>query len=990
MLPTVVFSVATALWAPGAAAAPSALEWNFDRNSDLVSVQHMDPGRAEGGLVRGWTCWDPYLYLRLPQVPLDVSQLTWLTVRLYSSAPADILDIYYQTDDGRWCLGGAFPIQRGWATYHVDLNRCAWRETTTGDASRQWGGVTKKLTQFRIDPGNQANRWVMLDYVKLSGPEPGVEHGVLPEPMGQARLLSVELPKTLRAGATLNITAHLDAAVPPALSTGVGYVRLRRGDTLLRWHEQPVALHNGSLTLTAQFPLSAYWSPGPMTVEFGVHELAYPDDAPGQATAEYLNPAAGTAQLPLVRIAKLGGDPCLTIDGKPTAPLFFCCYAPLNTALQLHQEVAAQGIHLYSDWFGTSIAADQGHIAPDTYDYTEYDQYFAAILDADPEAYFLPHIGLAAPLWWQKAHPEELTRYADGTAGPNSLASELWRREMGEDLRKLIAHLRTAPYADRIVGILFYCGYTAEWQMWGTWQEQKDDYSAPALRAFRAFLRARYGTDEGLRRAWNNPTVTLETAEIPSMAARRPQGSQVLRDPQTERPAMDYYEFINHMDADALLHFAHIAREATEGRVLVGTYYAYLSAHGANQQDSGHLAARRVFDSPDIDFLMSPPAYYFRAPGEASVFMSATDSLRLRGKLWLDESDHRTYLSDPASGFGRAKDLQETLGVFWREFSACLCKRAAVSFFDMAGGWFSDPTLLSQMGLARRTMQDSLATRRPFAAEVGLFVDPDSFYWMRPTVAQTWLVQSPLAHQPQAGAPFDYCLLDDINQPWMPDYKLYVFLNAFHLTPAQRDAIETKLARNHATALFVYAPGYFGDGDDPVTAMTRLLGFRVVSDPAEGNTQALLDAASPLAQGVDVSKPVGREWKAAPVFFVDDPSATVHARLASNGKPAVVSKPRNGWTCYYSATLDLPPTVMRNLMRQAGVHLWADTDDALYADGCFVALHASAEGAKTIHLPRGTALRRVITGQPVSAQGQDVSVILKRADTVLLELQPAP
>ena len=94
----------------------------------------------------------------------------------------------------------------------------------------------------------------------------------------------------------------------------------------------------------------------------------------------------------------------------------------------------------------------------------------------------------------------------------------------------------------------------------------------------------------------------------------------------------------------------------------MGTYYAYLTAHGINQQDSGHLAARRVFDSPDIDFLMSPPNYWYRKPGEAGTFMSATDSFRLRGKLWLDESDHRTHLTDPGAGYGRADDAGRDAG----------------------------------------------------------------------------------------------------------------------------------------------------------------------------------------------------------------------------------------------------------------------------------------------------------------------------------------
>lgn len=971
----------------GVVAAAPAIEWTFDRSTDIVNASRMDPGRVSRGAVSGWTQWDPYVYLSLPSTPLDVSELTWMTVRLYSSAPADVLDIYYKADDGRWCLGGCFPIQQGWATYRVDLTRCRWRETTTGDDSRQWGGVTKRLVSLRLDPGNEQSRLVILDYVKLSGAEPGFEHAVTAEPLGKARLKSVQVPRTVEAGGALKITAELDATVPEGLTNGTGYVRLRRGDTFLRVHEQPLSLKSGTVTLSAEFPLSAYWSPGPITVEFGAYELAFADGSEGQVTVGYENSKLAKVDFPLVRLEPVAGDPCLKVNGKPTAP--FLCVFPRTQDPDLHKEVADQGVHLYSDWFGASVTADLGHIKPDTYDYTEYDQYFATILETDPDAYFLPHIGLAAPMWWQRAHPEELARYSDGTAGPPSFASELWRKEMGEDLRKLLTHLRQAPYAERIAGIIFYSGYTAEWQMWGTWKENKDDYSAPALRAFRAFLRQRYQTDEALRKSWKDPQVTLETAALPDMSKRRPAGSQILRDPLTERQAMDFYEFISHLDAEAVQHFARITREATAGRILVGTYYAYLSAHGVNQQDSGHLAAREIYDSPDIDFLMSPPNYAFRGPGETSTFMSATDSFRRRGKLWLDESDNRTYLSDPSAGFSRATNLHDTLGVFWREFSECLCKRAAGSFFDMTGSWFSDPQILSNMGQAKAVMQDSLATRRPSTAEVGLFVDPDSFYWMRPSPAQPGLVQSPLVHQPQAGAPFDYCLLDDISQKWLPDYKLYVFLNAFRLTTAQQEAITAKLKRNHATALFLYAPGYFGDEPDSAASMAALLGMKVTSDPGEGSPLALLQAGSPLARGLDVKQPIGRDTKLSPVFWADDPSVTVHARLASNGKPALVSKERDGWTCYYSSVIDLPPAVMRNLARQAGVHLWADSDDALYADGNYVSLHAATDGAKTIYLPASASLRRVVTGQKVTVEGKTVTVDLKRAETVLLELDEA-
>jgi hypothetical protein len=54
---------------------------------------------------------------------------------------------------------------------------------------------------------------------------------------------------------------------------------------------------------------------------------------------------------------------------------------------------------------------------------------------------------------------------------------------MGDDLRRLLAHLRQAACADRLRGYAFFNGYTAEWQMWGTGQKSRDDYSQPAPRA---------------------------------------------------------------------------------------------------------------------------------------------------------------------------------------------------------------------------------------------------------------------------------------------------------------------------------------------------------------------------------------------------------------------------------------------------------------------------------------------------------------------------
>lgn len=984
-----VFLLQAVLFAsPASLVAGEAIDWKFEDARCVTATANIEPGRVIGGCLAGEAAWDPHVSLRIPGNVIDASKFTWLTVRLYSSDKADVLDVYYESPDGRWCLGGKLPIQKGWATYRLDLTKNHWRETRSGDVSKQWGGPSKRVKSLRIDPGNQAERWIALDYVKLQTAEPGLQEGITSEPRGTAQLRGIRVPKTVRAGERLTVSAELDTSLPLNLAAGTALVELRRGKTILRLDTKPVKLSGTSLRLGAELPVSAYWYPGPATVAFRCYELdSGPGSPPAVQEVQITSDRVGSTKPPVVALRRQGGDAAIFVNGQPIPGYAYVSHGGLH--LDYHREMADAGVHLYCDWFGTSRESDLGHIAPDRYDYAEYDRYFAAILDVDPAAYFIPHVGITGPRWWQEAHPEELCRFADGSRGPTSFASMPWRREMGEDLRRLIAHLRRAPYADRILGTMFYNGYTAEWQMWGTWQESRDDYSEPAQRAFRRFLAQRYGTDERLRAAWGNAQLTLAAAPMPSEAQRRPGGPRVLRDPNSEQQAIDFYEFISNMDADALLYFARVVREATEGKSLVGTYYAYLTAHGINQQDSGHLAARRVFDSPDIDFLMSPPNYWYRKPGEAATFMSATDSFRLRGKLWLNESDHRTHLTDPGAGYGRADTLDETLGVFWRELAEVAAKRAAVSWFDMSGGWFSHPQVLAALGRGQEVMRDNLHRRRPFAPEIGVFVDPQSFYWMRPTAANSALVLNQVVLMPQAGAPWDFLLLDDIASPIVPDYKLYIFLNAFHIEPARREAIHAKLKRNGATALFVYAPGCLGEGGESLDAMRALTGIRIAKEDRETRPQVLLEAGDPLARDLKLGLPLGAAnltvW---PHFYADDPEARIAGRLVDSSKPGLVVKRLDGWTSIYSAAMQLPAGLLRNLARMAGVHVWLETDDALYTDGQIVGLHAATDGQKSLRLPGRFQVSNAVTGEPIASDGRAVTVPLKRAQTVVLRLDP--
>jgi len=86
--------------------------------------------------------------------------------------------------------------------------------------------------------------------------------------------------------------------------------------------------------------------------------------------------------------------------------------------------------------------------------------------------------------------------------------------------------------------------------------------------------------------------------------------------------------------------------------------------------------------------------------------------------------------------------------------------------------------------------------------------------------------------------------------------------------------------------------------------------------------------------------------------------------------------------------MQLPPGLLRNLARMAGAHVWLETDDALYTDSQIVGLHAATAGLKTLRLPGRFRVSNAVTGEPVPSDGRTVAVPLKRAQTVLLRLQP--
>ncbi len=692
----------------------------------------------------------------------------------------------------------------------------------------------------------------------------------------------------------------------------------------------------------------------------GRYEKAVPSDTVGAtATTAAVKPHQGV--------------PALWINDQPVFPM---AMVPIGHFPRgVCRDFAAAGVHLYSHiiWNNRVIVptpvspANRTDISwwhgPGQYDFSIIDAQFQAIIDADPQAYIFPRLKLNPPQWWLDAHPDELTQYEDGTHGPQySIASEVWAATYERMLRDLIRHIERSPYAGHIIGYQPAGGESSEWFWWG-FRKGWVDYSPAARNRFRKWLSEQYHGDVSqLRKVWNHSDVTFETAKPPSGQLREATEYLLFRDAHTARSVIDFQRFLSDVTAHNIIKSCRICKEETNGKKIAGVFYGY-SIYAAPGRlavwNSGWLGLRQVLESPYVDFLCAPTDYARRRGGDPGTFISAyTASYRLHNKLYWDEADFRTHLFKGRDKVAYAtRSLDETLETLRRGFGYMLTKGTALWWFTLAGDdTFHQNEIMNDIARMKGCGDASMTYDKGPFHEVAVLVDEESFYHMRAGVSE---LTRPLIydmHQlslPTVGAPFDTYLLSDIAKEKMPDYKLYIFLNPFAVNDAVREAIKRKVRRNGAVSVFFYAPGFIQeDGTFSEEAMHDLTGIRVRHEAEQRELRLeISDVAHPITSEAKQSGDSVKTKKLGPVFFADDPEATVLGRLEHNGAAALVVRDFGQWRSVYCASPAIPNAILRGILRYAGVHIYSTTDDTFSANKNYLMLHTATAGRKQIQLP---------------------------------------
>lgn len=829
--------------------------------------------------------------------------------------------------------------------------------------------------------------WRDLPSVDLAAPVP-ISAKLLPIPTQPPHATALPL--------ALDLVLRQDAPRPVFVQA-----QLTRGNAVLAeaWANEAAfaagAKAGTKASLRWQLPLPYGLPPGPATVAFQLRGGAIEAPAPA-ATVDLPAPLAAS-EFPRAECRVIDGLPRLFVDGEEIDPTQAFFVRPDH----LQQRNARSGnIPILC------VSLDDMGFTENGFDYSKVDALLAAYLGACPEAWIIPNFTFDTRYqnWWIKAHPEARCRLEDGSDligdyhGSRrivpSYASEVWRDTYTDALRRLIRHLKTTPFASRIIGFHPCSGITTEWFHWGAQSGELVDYSEAGQRDFRRWLTRTYANGDALRQAWHQPEASLATAVIPSGERRRTPQLGIFFDPMTQQDVVDYNRYQHDVVADTIAHFARVIKEETDRRSLAGTYYGYVTHLPETPgfcQGSGHFSLYRLLECPDIDFLMAPLAYAWREPGQPGASMTATASHALNGKLWWHQEDLRTHWVQPPA-YGASGTLQETIDVFRRELARNLAQGTAIQWFDFSNGWtFGDDRVAAEVGRLREL--DACRTQGkewPRSTYLAVIVDEEqmgTFDPFRPPYGLD-LIYRQREYLNQAGIPWKCYVFSDLRRhPELLEHRAFLFLNLFRLTEEDRRFLREQVMTDGRTVAFVGPAGMVTtNGIDP-QASRSLLGLDLVRLPDDTPFQATFATSLP-APWTDFASTSFRKTSARPPLLGARGAAGVLAHFDGRSEGAVVAEVRENYRLFWTAIPGLLPEHLRALARFAGLPILSNTNDTVYCGYGFVALHAANDGERTLALPVPSAARDLFTGQTWPADTRQVTVPLRHGQTLLLLTTP--
>ncbi|MCQ2402912.1 MAG: hypothetical protein MJ202_04215 [Lentisphaeria bacterium] len=609
------------------------------------------------------------------------------------------------------------------------------------------------------------------------------------------------------------------------------------------------------------------------------------------------------------------------------------------------------------------------------------------------------------PNWWTRKYGSDTVEYARidaatpsndciGNYSIHSFASERWIQDSTETVRKFVEHIENSPYGKHVFGYRLGDGVYSEWCHFGM-DTAMPDVSAPMSALFRNYLRGKYGDDvEKLRAAWDMPRVTFENALPPPPEVRLEYLGGSYRDPRNAW-SIDFLECLMLSQKQLLLSMNKAAKEACNGRALVGNYCGYFYGMGYPAEGC-YLMNDEILASPYVDFQISPCCYAsaFRQLGGSQLMRSLAATYRLHNKLSIFEADSRTHLANKGSKF--ATNLQEDLATLSRDLAQGASSGCAYWYYDFGEDWYNDDEKeIFQFFHKIAPVYDAIKDFRS-SAEIAIVGDFESCYYhavqdYNGGLASYIATSNQTMELNHAGVVFDSYSFADIDNPALQNYKVYVFPQLFYMTPEKLTKLSS-LKKPGKTLVFLNAAGWLtpdGPSQESVIQTTGI-NVNVLENSSSLNTT--------ITTGANTGKTMKNSGHFYPVLQINDSQASVRGTVIPRGGKAVnsfaVKKNVNGegWnSCVCSSPFITANELREILVKDAGVHSYCNSDKGIvYANNSMIAFHTATAGTYALKAKKPVKWKMVYPTleNNFSDSQSSHSFTAPKADTYIFVIEP--
>lgn len=664
------------------------------------------------------------------------------------------------------------------------------------------------------------------------------------------------------------------------------------------------------------------------------------------------------------KIVTKNGVKYIEIDGKIVDTLSMKSFRPTKNNVSDFYKAGVRIFHVYCSGLTSALKVPyslygETWFGDKDYRFENLDRQIEMFKENAPDGYVFINVHLDSRQWWHDQNPGRSKSF---THLSQIAADEKWRRDTADYLKALISHVEE-KYDDYVIGYFLLGGHTTEW-----FSDHDYEETHPIkLEAFRKYM-----NDE---KAYIPLKIELEKPE-----------NQIFLDPEKDRTVIDYRIFHNKLIADTVLYYAAAAQEVLNHKKVVGLFFGYiLELLHERLWNAGHIDIDRIYRSKDIDLIATPSSYQFREYNDASAYMLLSDTLELNDKMYFCSFDHMTFkvphlTNEPRRICGEDKAMEamsamaiyrkdllttveQTRDAIHREFMQRIQKRTGMWWFDMLEGWFYDDGIMEEITKVVDTSKDFVGFERKSASEIAVIISCESMYYVNKcSKMNTELICNQRDALARMGAPYDIYSMNDIDRIDPDQYKLYIFLDAYYMTDEQREYINKTIKNGGRNVMFVGGADYVNDEGFSLDRVCDMTGFDVeIMEKDEKSINAY-------------NTTFGYADAKTPTLYVNDKDAEILGRYTYSRLAGLVKKNFENYTMYFSGIGNFSASVLREIARQSGVHIYTENDIPVFVNSKFFGVYNTRSEFSEIDLGFDGEFEEIFTGKVYKTQNGKITL----------------